>query len=258
MEDIKTKEFLSIGYGDGSGYWDGSGSGWGNGSGFYFGDSNGSLIEFCDCYGDGSGNDIGSGHGNGNSDGEGDGSDAGSGSGDDFFDGSGNGRGTGSGFGDGDRDGYSIKSILGLPVYTIDGVQTIITSIKGNVAKGKILNRDLTTTPCFIVKQGDMFAHGKTLHEAQTALGVKLFNDKPLDEKIDAFIDKFANGVEYSARDFYDWHGRLTGSCPLGREQFVRDRGIDLDSSMTVTEFIQLTENEYGSDIIKAVKKRYM
>ena len=37
----------------------------------------------------------------------------------------------------------------------------------------------------------------------------------------------------------------------------MRDRGVDLDSSMTVTEFIQLTENEYGSDIIKAVKMRY-
>jgi len=150
---------------------------------------------------------------------------------------------------------YGIKSIHSLPIYIIDDIQTIITSIRGNVAKGKILNDDLTTTPCFIVKQGDKFAHGKTLREAQVELKYKLM---PIDERINAFVDKFANGEKYSAREFNDWYSRLTGSSTFTHKKLVRDRGIDLDSNMTVNEFIQLMENEYGSDIIRTIKARYM
>jgi len=255
MEDIKVKEFLSIGYGYGCGSGDrhgfmygfGDGKGRGYSEGYFF------ILYSGDGYGkgDGTGYAFGTGTGAG-----GDGS---------YPDGTGKGDGDGSDIGvvDAPDDGsglfrYGIKSIHGLPICLIDGIQTTITSIKGNIAKGEILHYDLTTTPCFIVKQDDKFAHGKTLREAQAALIDKLFNDKPLGEKIDDFVNRYSNGKVYTAREFYDWHGRLTGSCPLGREQFVCDRGLDLNSSMTVTEFIQLSENEYGRDIIKVVKARYM
>ena len=59
---------------------------------------------------------------------------------------------------------------------------------------------------------------------------------------------------EYPNNDFYDWHGKLTGSCSLGRESFAKNNGIDLSGKMTVSEFISLTENAYGSDVIKQVK----
>lgn len=43
----------------------------------------------------------------------------------------------------------------------------------------------------------------------------------------------------------------------MGRTAFVRNRGIDLDKTYTVDEFIELTENDYGSEIIKNLKERY-
>jgi len=167
MEDIKTKEFLSIGYGCGSGSGDRHGFmyGFGDGKGRGFSHGYAYILYSADGYGrgDGTGYAFGTGTGAG-----GDGS---------YPDGTGKGYGDGSDCGiecayDDSSELYrcGIKSIHGLPIFIIGCVQTIITSVKGNIAKGKILNDDLTTTPCFIVKQGDKFAHGKTLREAQAAL----------------------------------------------------------------------------------------
>ena len=58
--------------------------------------------------------------------------------------------------------------MMGDYVYLVDGVNTIIKSIKGLIAKGYILNKDFTTTDTFVVKDIDSkyFEHGKTITEA--------------------------------------------------------------------------------------------
>ena len=71
------------------------------------------------------------------------------------------------GDGSGDGSGYGgIKSYNCKSVCLVDGIQTIITAVKGNLAKGYIVNRDLTLTSCYIAENGNKFAHGKTLKEA--------------------------------------------------------------------------------------------
>ena len=199
------------------------------------------------------------------SDGSGDGS--GSGSGDGSGDGSGYGSGYGSGSGDGSGDGYGydygsgygygIKSFKGEPVYRIDGVNTLIRSMRGNTAHGAIVNNDLTITPCYIVKQGNVFAHGETLREAMESLRDKLFEDMPEDERIAMFLRETDDGRTYPTQYFYDWHHRLTGSCDMGRKQFARDHGVDLEHGMmTLTEFLELTKDAYGGDVIRKVIDR--
>ena len=193
MESMKADEFAALanrdGAGDGSG--DGSGSGYSSGysPGYGYGDGYGS--------GDGSGDGDGYGYGSG--------------------DGSGDGYGCGYGSDDGSGDGYGygekIASISGQKIYDIDGVPTAIYRVKGNIAKGAILQSDLTFTPCFVVKQDVYFAHGDTLHEAMEALRDKLFEDLPEEERIEAFVAEHQPGVEYPNRDLFDWHHRLTGSC---------------------------------------------
>ena len=131
-------------------------------------------------------------------------------------------------------------------------MQTIITSVRGNVAKGFILNGDLTLTPCFVVKGQNCFAHGETLKKAQEALEDKLFANMDIDEKIKMFIAKFSLDNEYPAKDFYDWHNKLTGSCEMGRKAFAKDHDIDIENDvMTVVEFINLTKNSFGGSVIK-------
>lgn len=173
--------------------------------------------------------------------------------GDGYGDGSGYGYDDGSGYGYG--YGYGLNSINGKKVYMVDGLVTTISHIHGNTAKGTIVNSDLTETPCYIVKEGRYFAHGETLAEANAALQDKLFEEMPVEERIAAFWECHKKGVKYPTKDFFEWHHKLTGSCLMGRQQFAKDHGVDLEGEMTVEEFITLTKNSFGGDIIKRLEE---
>ena len=232
METLETriKAFLSVSSGSGSGY--GSGDGDGDGSG------------------------SGSGYGSG--DGSGYGSGSGSGSGDGSGYGSGSGSGDGSGYGYGYGYGYGIKELNGDKVYMIDDVPTIIKSVRDNIAQGFILNNDLTLQPCYIVKEQNHFAHGDTLHDAFTSLQEKLYDDSTEEERIEAFRKKFPEyDTPYSNSDLFAYHHVLTGSCRMGRESFCKDKGISLNDSTTVRQFVLLTKDSYGSATIRMLPQAY-
>ena len=186
---------------------------------------------------------------------------SGSGSGLGYNDGSGlgdvDGSGLGSNFGNGDGYDYNIKSFNGEYIYMIDGVQTIISNIKGNLARGFILNSDLTLSPCYICKGNGYFAHGATLKEARLALQEKILENMDTDETIEKFLSIFEKNKKYPAENFYEWHHYLTGSCEMGRKSFMQDRNITFDDMYTVDEFITLCENSYGGEIIKELKERW-
>ena len=193
----------------------------------------------------------GYGYGYGSGDGSGYGYGYGHGSG------SGSGYGHGSGYGDG--DGRGVVSFCGQKVYQIDDVPTLIDHVHGSAAKGRILRDDLTTEDCYIVKQGNLFAHGKTLREAMDALRDKLFEDMPEEERIAEFVKAHEWGKQYPSADYYGWHHRLTGSCDMGRSEFAKRHGYKLtdDELLTVEEFIKLTENSYGDSVIRKLREAY-
>lgn len=245
METLKTAadRFAEVSDGRGAGSGSGSGRGDGDGSG-----------RGC---GDGSGCGGGFGGGDGFGDGCGSGCGDGSGSGRGFGFGGGASEGTGSGCGCG--DGYGIKSFCGQKVYQIDDVPTLIDHVHENAAKGRILREDLTTENCYIVKQGSLFAHGKTLRAAMDALRDKLFGDMPQEERIAEFIKTHEWGKLYPSSDYYDWHHKLTGSCDMGRSEFAKCHGYRLtdDELLTVEDFIRLTENSYGGSVIRKLREAY-
>ena len=164
-------------------------------------------------------------------------------------DGSGSGSGSGSGYGSG------IKKYDGEDVHMIDGVQTIITSVHGNIAKGFILQGDLTLTPCFVAKVDGFFAHGETARAAVEAARDKAFEGLPKEERITAFLDAIKPNTAYPAMTLYDWHHRLTGSCEAGRKAFAKDHGIDLRAYMTREAFFELTKDAYGGSVIREAMK---
>ena len=227
--EVKINRFLTkkLRYGDGSG--DGYGSGYGDGDGSGYGDGSG------DGYGSGSG------YGDGDGSGYGDG------------DGSGYGSGYGYGYGDGSGDGSGLKTIKNQKIYMVDDTETIITSIKGNIAKGFIVKKDLTLKPCYIAKSGNHFAHGETIKQAVADAQSKALQDLSVEERIDMFKQEFTDqNKKYSASKFFEWHNILTGSCEYGRKSFIENNGIDIEKdSFTIQEFIDLTKNSYGSEIIK-------
>ena len=160
------------------------------------------------------------------------------------------------GYGDGYGDG--VTEINGLPVHLVDGVQTVFYHIHGNVAKGAILHDDLSLNPCFIVKGNSHFAHGENLRKAMEALTDKMFDDMPEDERIAEFVKAHPDYIgKHSNRDLYDWHHRLTGSCEMGRNEFVASKGIDLNGESTIEEFIAMCRNSYGGSTIRKLPEAY-
>lgn len=237
MEKLSIEQFLNIGeFTQGSG--DGAGDGTSDGTGYGYGHSYGSD------YGHGFGYGYGSDYSNGDAYGKG----------------TGYGKGAGHGYesGDGHGDGYGsqIKSINGKAVYQINDIATIIESVHENYVMGSILNSDLTTTPCFIAKCGNFFAHGKTLKEAFADARKKYEENLPLEECIARFNAQFPeNDKPVVGRDLFEWHHIFTGFCLMGREQSCKEHNLSFDKQYTVREFISLTENAYGGDIIKQLKE---
>ena len=94
------------------------------------------------------------------------------------------------------------------------------------------------------------------MKKAHSALLDKLLDNMTIEERIEMFLAKFNLVDKYLAREFFDWHNKLTGSCEMGRMSFVKDNDINLDKDkFTVDEFICLCENSYGSDIIGELKR---
>ena len=220
--EYKIKNFLAIDIGSGDGCGSGSGYGYKYNCGYN------------DCDGNGGGNGCGSGSNDSK------------------------GYGSGDGCGDGDSDNVGLKEINGKTVYIVDETSTIFTSVRDNVAQGFIVQSDLQLTPCFIVKENNKSAHGDTLRDAFTSLQEKLYDDSTEEERIEAFKKKFPDYDEkYDNKDLFSYHHVLTGSCRMGRESFVKDKGLSLDGKTSVREFVELTKDAYGGYIINELPKAY-
>ena len=197
-------------------------------------------------------NGYGYGYGNGHGNGYGNGSGNGSG------DGSGYGSGYGYGSGGSSCSGGGIKSINGMDVHIIDETPTAIAHIHGSIAKGYILRPDLSLHPCCIAKGSGYFAHGDTAREACAALENKIIANMDTEKRIEMFIEHFADlGKKYPAREFFEWHSKLTGSCLPGRQEFAAAHDIDVDTAeYTVQEFIDLTRDAWGGEVIQELEER--
>lgn len=75
--------------------------------------------------------------------------------------------------------------------------------------------------------------------------------------RIERFFYEFKCNRKYKAIEFHKWHHILTGSCKFGRDQFAKEHSIDLENDeFTVKEFVELTKNSYGGDVIKEIERR--
>ena len=128
----------------------------------------------------------------------------------------------------------------------------------GDYARGRIVNLDLTTTPCFIARADNYFAHGETLHQAQRDAMAKAMEGMPLEERLAKFRDDFPTlQTKAKCSVFYDWHHIITGSCTMGRDEFVREHSLDMDKEYTVEFFLDIVADSYGRAEIKQLRDLY-
>ena len=175
------------------------------------------------------------------------------------------GYGYGDGYGDGDGNGYGygngdgIKKYRNHDVFIIDGVPTIITNIHGNIAQGYTLSKNTILVPCYIAKVGNYFAHGDTAKHAYADALAKYQQNQPLSERIADFINQYPSlDSEATHEDLFRWHSVLTGSCRFGRLEFCKEHGLNPEQgTMTVRQFLNLTQDAYGGDAIRELRSKY-
>jgi hypothetical protein len=144
-------------------------------------------------------------------------------------------------------------------VHYIDGIPTVIHSIRGAFAKAGVIQKDFTEKPCYLAKGKGFFAHGETVKEAATALEAKIAENKPIELRIERFVQKYPTIDSVAEnKELFIWHHILTGSCEFGRREFAKKHDIDVEHGrMTVCRFIELTEEEYSGRIIALLKQKY-
>lgn len=255
MEKKLIEEWLKINFNSGFGAGISSGHGYssGAGCGYDYGEVYNTNYDSAFGYSPSSGYGTGNASGAGTYYGFGFGFGHGYGSGND----SGCGYGTGAISDDNVDSNSNLKKYNKNYIFLIDGVYTIIKSIKGNVAKGYILNQDLTIEKTYIVKGNNMFAHGKNLKEAIQSLQNKIFKYMDVDKKINEFIKTFNKVDKYKGTEFFKWHHLLTGSCLQGRNNFIHNKNLDINAKYTVNEFLDIVKDAYGWNIIKKLIKYY-
>ena len=148
-----------------------------------------------------------------------------------------------------------ITSFNGQHVYYIDGMPTVLLSVHDDLAHGYTVGDDLTTTECYVARGQGYFAHGKTAREAVSSLERKIVSGMNTDDKVNEFVKRFDKDGKYPVRDFYEWHGTLTGSCTFGRDSFAKEHGISMDGDMETKEFLRLTKDAFGREVIHKVIK---
>lgn len=146
-----------------------------------------------------------------------------------------------------------ITRFNGEPVYYIDGMPTVLKSVHGDLAHGYTVGDDLTTSECYVARGQGYFAHGKSAEEAVSSLERKIVAGMDTGARVEEFVKRFSKDGRYPVRDFYEWHGLLTGSCTFGRDSFAREHGISMDGEMGTREFLALTKDAFGREVIQKV-----
>ena len=106
-----------------------------------------------------------------------------------------------------------------------------------------------------MARVGDSFAHGDTAEDAVRDATDKHNEDLPPEDRVALFLESHPPTNTYSGHDLFDAHKQLTGSCLTGREQFVKERGIDLGRQYTLAEFCALCRTAYGGEVIQLLEK---
>ena len=145
------------------------------------------------------------------------------------------------------KDG--IYSETNKPCIIADNILSEVISKKksGNVEVYKVKNND-STKHSFIVKEGNLFSHGKTIKEAKKSLLYKIS---------DRDTSKFSNLTlksKLNLRKSIEAYRTITGSCEEMTRSFVEDNMEDRD--YTIKELIKITKGQYGCETFEEFFKK--
>ena len=122
-----------------------------------------------------------------------------------------------------------------------DGILSEIIKQKGNVYKVKNHGQNKIT---YLVKDGDIYSHGKTLQEAKNSLIYKISN------RDTSKYEEYDLSTKVSKKEAIQMYRCITGACGQGTKMFVESLE-NVPESLTVGEIIDITKGQYGNDKLK-------
>lgn len=111
--------------------------------------------------------------------------------------------------------------------------------------------------PYYIVKEGDIVAHGRTERAALLSLKKKKFSETSEEQRIAEFISKYQKNESKTVDEWAVVYQTLTGACDRGVRAFIRSRGLKRYDKYTTFEFLDIVDGAYGGDIVSKVKHAY-
>jgi len=144
--------------------------------------------------------------------------------------------------------GYLVNGMLnGEPHIMADSILSKIINKKGNVYK--VINYG-ENEESFIIKDGDVYSHGKTIKEARDSLIYKI-----TDRDTSAY-DNYTLETEVTKEEAIKMYRSITGACEGGTKYFVEQNEDKLKDKFNIKELIDLTKGQFGNTKFKEFFKR--
>lgn len=130
-----------------------------------------------------------------------------------------------------------------------DNIKSAVIETKSKVKKVKLIDSDnniITDKVSYVVANGNgNFAHGRTIKEAKKSLLYKISNRD---------VSKYTNLTlesEITFEEAIKMYRVITGACEFGVKNFVEQYKIDEKKKYTIKEIIELTEGQYGNQLLR-------
>ena len=140
-------------------------------------------------------------------------------------------------------EGHLVNGLYkGKPHIVSDGILSKIVNQKGNIFT--VINHG-EEKKSYIVKDGDTYAHGKTVKAARDDLTFKLMEKD---------VSQFENMPLDTVKKPDEWaliYRAITGACELGVEYFLKSK--QLKKTYTLSEILAETKGSYGHERFKEV-----
>ena len=97
---------------------------------------------------------------------------------------------------------------------------------------------DFHETIMFLAKYKNQVAISSTIRHA---ISIAVYESTEVGEIKQQLLDRVKEGEKLTAREYIDWHCKLTGCCATGGRKFIAALGLDLHYRGTLYEFIKMT-----------------
>ena len=98
---------------------------------------------------------------------------------------------------------------------------------------------------------------GRIKRREQLAERRQQFESTPEEERIADFINNNPPDKQRTVEEWMEIHRKLTGSCGIGGDRFIRDKGFKRYEKYSTLDFLKEVGSAYSGELIEKLKMHY-